>query len=78
MKLAEREDNQIIALYSEYLKTINDPGKDPPTNGVFTTDVAAITADDYVLFFEKIKRKPWTKEQLKKMIPKELYKYLNR
>ncbi len=62
VKLAEREDNQVIALYLEYLEAIDDPGKDSFTDGVFTADVAAITADDYVLFFEKIKRKPWIKE----------------
>ena len=62
MKLAEREDNQIIALYPKHLEVINDPGKDPFIDRVFTIDVAAITADDYILFFEKIKRKPWIKE----------------
>ena len=62
VKLAEREDNQIITLYLEYLEVINDPGKDLFTNGVFTADVVIITADDYVLFFKKIKRKSWIKE----------------
>ncbi len=62
MKLAEKEDNQIITLYPEYLKIINDPNKDFFTDGIFTTDVVVITADDYVLFFKKIKRKPWTKK----------------
>ncbi len=58
VKLAEREDNQIITLYPEYLEAINDPDKNPPTDGIFTIDVAIITADDYVSFFKKIKRKP--------------------
>ncbi len=62
VKLAEREDNQIIALYLEYLEVINDSGKDFFTDEVFTVDVVVITADDYVLFFKKIKRKSWTKE----------------
>src|SRR6266536_994120 len=52
VKLVEREDNQVIILYLEYLEIINDPGKDPFTDGVFTVDVAVITADDYVSFFE--------------------------
>ena len=62
IKLAERENNQIITFYPEHLKIINDLGKNPSTDGVFTVDVVVITADDYVSFFEKIKRKPWTKE----------------
>ncbi len=62
VKLAEREDNQIIIFYLKYLKAIDDPGKDLFTDEVFTTDIAAITADDYISFFEKIKRKPWIKE----------------
>ena len=62
MKLTEREDNQIIILYPEHLETINDSNKNPSTNGIFTADVAAITADDYISFFKKIKRKSWIKE----------------
>src|SRR6266536_5189708 len=52
VKLAEREDNQIITFYLEYLEAINDSGKNLFTNEVFTADVVVITADDYVLFFE--------------------------
>ncbi len=62
VKFVEREDNQVITLYLEYLEVIDDLGKDSFTDGVFTTDVVVITADDYILFFKKIKRKPWTKE----------------
>ncbi|SRR6266498_4236637 len=62
VKLAERKNNQIITLYLKYLETINDPDKNPPTDGIFTINIAVITADDYVSFFKKIKRKPWTKE----------------
>jgi len=58
VKLTEREDNQIITLYLKYLKVINDPNKDSFTDGIFTTDVAAITANNYISFFKKIKRKP--------------------
>ena len=72
MKLAERKDNQIITLYPKYLETINDPNNDLFTDGIFTTDVAIITANDYISFFKKIKRKPWTKKQLKKIVPKKL------
>src|SRR6266536_3194656 len=78
VKLVKKEDNQIITFNPEYLEVINDFSKDLFTNGMFTADVAAITADDYILFFEKFKRKPWTKEQLKKTISKKLYKYLDR
>ncbi len=78
VKLAERENNQIITLYLKYLKAINDPDKDPLTDGIFTANVVIITADNYISFFKKIKRKPWIKEQLKKIIPKKLHKYLNR
>ena len=53
VKLAEREDNQIITFYLEYLEAINDIGKDLFTDGVFTADVVVITVDDYVLFFKK-------------------------
>jgi len=62
VKLAEKEDNQIIIFYLKYLEVIDDLDKDFFTSGVFTTDVVIITADDYVSFFEKIKRKPWIKE----------------
>ncbi len=62
MKLAERKDNQIITLYPKYLETINDPNNDLFTDGIFTTNVVTIMTDDYILFFKKIKRKPWTKE----------------
>ena len=62
VKLAEREDNQIIALYLEHLEAIDDSGKDLFTDGVFTVDVVVIIADDYISFFKKIKRKPWTEK----------------
>ncbi len=62
VKFAEREDNQIIMFYSEHLEVIDDSGKDPFTDGMFTADVVAITTNDYVLFFKKIKRKSWTKK----------------
>ncbi len=58
VKLAEREDNQVITLYLKYLKAIDDSGKDSFTDGIFTADVVVITADDYISFFKKIKRKP--------------------
>ena len=58
MKLAEKENNQIITLYLEHLEAINDPNKDPPTDGIFMIDVVIITTNDYISFFKKIKRKP--------------------
>ena len=53
MKLAEKENNQIITFYPEHLEAIDDFDKDFFTNGVFTADVAIIITDDYISFFKK-------------------------
>jgi hypothetical protein len=70
--LAGRKENQVIALHPEDFEAL-----DKPPDPTFTTDVAAISPEDYEKFFEKIKRKPWSQAELQRMIPKQYHKYLH-
>ena len=45
---------------------------------LFTSDLAAISPDDYEKFFTKLKKAPITHDELKKIVPKLYYKYLTR
>ena len=45
---------------------------------LFTSDLAAISPDDYEKFFTKLKKAPITYDELKKIVPKLYYKYLTR
>lgn len=77
-KMAEGPDHQVIAMWPEHFEILDDPEtKDIYMIGnQFTTDVAAITAEDYMKFFEEIKKAPLTKEQLMKRVPKEYHDYI--
>ena len=45
---------------------------------LFTSDLAAISPDDYEKFFIKLKKAPITHDKLKKIVLKLYYKYLTR
>ena len=45
---------------------------------LFTSNLAAISPDDYEKFFIKLKKVPITHNKLKKIVPKLYYKYLTR
>ena len=45
---------------------------------LFTSDLAAISPDDYEKFFTKLKKAPITHDELKKIVLKLYYKYLTR
>ena len=75
MAMAEKEDNQVAALWPKDFEEL-DVKMDGYTL-VFTLDFAAITSKDYDKFFSKIRKKPYTREELKKMILSEYKKYID-
>ena len=70
MKMAEREENQVIAMWPE---DFEDLSEERTTPSAFITDVAAITPEDYEKFFNKIRKTPLLEDQLKQKVPKEYH-----
>ena len=73
MKMAEKPENEVIAMWPRDFEQLNHPA---PLGAGVTTDVAAITADDYEKFFSKMRKKPPTMEQLKERVPKAYHKWI--
>lgn len=76
MEMANRSDNQVMAMWPRDFEqlTLTQPSDDNVEE--FTTDISALTAEDYEKFFTKMRKKPLSLEQLRKMIPKAYYKWI--
>ena len=79
MKLARRQDNQVIAMWPAHFEMLNQPEEMDTflCASSLTTDVAAISADDYSKFFSKSRKKPLTMKELKKKVPEVFHKYIS-
>lgn len=75
MKMSERRENQTLAIWPEDFEYL-EQGKKNPVPG-FTTDVVAISPDDYKKFFQKMRKIPATREELRRRIPKEYHKWID-
>lgn len=76
-KLAERKGNQAIAMWPEDFERLDmgmDDGQQEPG---YTADVAAISPEDYEKFDQKMKKVPFTREELKQKVPKDYYSGLD-
>ena len=72
-KLSAKSENMVTAMWPtqfEQLESNIMPG------AAATTDVAAITAEDYEKFFSKLKRAPLSREKLKRLVPSKYHDYL--
>ena len=78
VKLAEKTDNQVIAMWPEHFEHLNQPKEDMVMRtSAFTTDVAAIAADDYDKFFSKMNKLPVTRSELERLVPKDYHAFLD-
>ena len=75
MTMAEREENQVTSLWPEDFERLELP-HNPDCNPGFTTDVAAISPDDYEKFFEKMRKLPISTEQLKARVPDQYHRWI--
>ena len=75
MAMAEKEDYQVAALWPKDFEEL-DAQIDGYTP-VLTSDFAAITPKDYDKFFSKIRKRPYTKKELRQMIPSEYHNYID-
>lgn len=73
MKISEKPENQVIALWPRDFEQLTEP---LPGTAEFTTDIAAITANDYEKFFSKMRKKPPSLEQLKERVLKAYHKWI--
>ena len=74
-KLAEKRGNQVVALWPEDFERLDqDPSESKPG---FTTDVAAISPEDYEKFYQKMRRPPTSLTELKKRIPEQYHPWLD-
>lgn len=73
MKMAEKSENQVIAMWPRDFEQLDQHSD---SKAEFTTDVAAITADDYEKFFSKMRKKPLSMEQLRERVPKAYHKWI--
>lgn len=78
IRMSEREENQTYAMWPEDFERLEDEPADGAQDGDrapgFTTDVAAITPEDYEKFFQKMKKKPITPDELRTRVPKAYHK----
>ena len=72
LKMSEDERNQVTAMWPEHFEQL-DQGI---SNFAFTTDVAAVTPEDYEKFFQKMRKEPMTLEQLRHKVPKEYHSWI--
>ena len=75
MKMSERRENQTLAIWPEDFECL-EQGKEDPGPG-FTTDVAAISPDDYEKFFQKMRKIPTTLEELKRKVPTVYHEWID-
>ena len=75
MKMAERRENQTMALWPEDFERLEEEHPHDQGPG-FTTDVAAISPDDYEKFFQKMRKVPMTTEELKQRVPSVYHKWI--
>ncbi len=75
LKMAERKENQVVAMMPEDFERL-DREKDEIGPG-FTADVAAISPDDYAKFFQKMRKKPMTKEELMQKVPTTYHPWID-
>ena len=75
-RLAERKGNQVIALWPDDFERLGQKKDDPQEPG-FTTDVAAVSPEDYEKFYQKMRKVPVTREELKQKVPKEYHPWLD-
>lgn len=72
MKMAEKPENQVIALWPKDFEQLENTGG----KADFTADVSALTAEDYEKFFTKMRKKPPSMEQLRKLVPEAYHKWI--
>lgn len=73
-RMAERPNNEVIAMWPDDFERLSkDEGNE---SCKLTTDIAAISPDDYEKFFAKLRKKPMSEEQLKQRVPKHYHKWL--
>ena len=68
-----QSENQTIVMHPEHFALLDQPEENDRylIGNHFTADVAAITAEDYKKFHDKMDKPPITQEELKKLIPKK-------
>ena len=75
-KLAERRGNRVVAMWPDDFERL-DQGKDHGADPGFTTDVAAISPEDYEKFYQKLRKTPLTREELQRKVPKDYHPWLD-
>ena len=73
-RMADRPDNQVIAMWPEDFERLAN--SDDNGSSKLTTDIAAISPDNYEKFFAKMRKEPISEEQLRKRVPKAYHKWL--
>ena len=66
-KMAERDENQVVAMWPEDFERLERSAEGSGPG--FTSDVAAISPEDYEKFFQKMRKIPMSTEELKKRVP---------
>lgn len=75
--MAEKEENQVVAMWPKDFERLADsPGEDKE-HKKFTTNLAAITAEDYEKFFRKLRKSPLSREQLRGRVPRAYHEWLD-
>lgn len=80
LRLSEDRRNQTIALWPEDFERLEyeyeRPEYEGPDHPGLTSDVAAITPEDYEQFFHKLRKSPITIEELKEKVPKVYHRWI--
>lgn len=74
--MAEKEENQVIAMWPKDFEQLAEVSNENTECKKFTTDLAAITAEDYEKFFRKLRKSPLTTEQLRGRVPRAYHEWL--
>ena len=80
LKMSEKPENQVMAMWPQDFERLDHLPSDEEESHrrkAFTTDLAAITAEDYEKFFHKLRKKPLTAEQLRGRVPEAYHKWLD-
>ena len=78
MKMTAQEKNQVIIMWSAHFEMLNQLEENDTylCFNTFTTNIAAVSVEDYEKFFNKTKKNPVTMNELKKKVSREFHKYI--
>ena len=79
LAMVNRTQNQTIAMWLKHFEQLKYPKEEDirMLTSAFTTDIAAVTAEDYDKFFDKMRKAPIARKDLLKIVPSEYHDYID-